>query len=179
MIVDRNYQTITYPIEELHKCSMPVVRVKHDFDIILSWGEIVETLNKSLITNELIMNLEREQYKLNHNNAVHYQAKRIQVKKIKPIENLLKEMFPEQYHETDIYGSYLNSMGGFKLHKDVEHSLLHLQQGEAIVNVVTPEFSYIFDMKPNDMVFIKRGVFHSVMGLTPRFLTSYGIFFDR
>ena len=65
-----------------------------------------------------------------------------------------------------MYGSYLNSVGGFKLHKDVESTVLHLQQGEAIVNIVTGEFSYVFDMKPNDMIYIKRGVFHSVVGLT-------------
>ena len=73
----------------------------------------------------------------------------------------------------------MNSAGGFKLHKDTESTILHIQQGEAIINVVTGEMSYVFDMKQNDMLYIEKEVFHSVIGLTPRFLTSYGIFYDR
>jgi len=179
MIVDRTYQNIVFPLEKLNECNMPAVRVKHDFDIILSWEEIVNITNKNMINGGLMMTLERPNYLPNHNNALNYQAKRVQVNKLKPIELTLKKLFPEQHHETDIYGCYVNSAGGLRLHKDVESTVLHLQQGEAIINIVTGEFSYIFDMKQNDMIYIKKGVFHSVMGLTPRFLTSYGIFYDR
>jgi len=179
MIVDRSYQKLTFDLKNLNECHMPCVRVKHDFNIILSWQEIIDIVNKNMINGELMMHLERENYKPNYNNTINYQAKKIKVKKLQPIESTLKKLFPGQHHETDMYGSYLNSVGGFKLHKDVESTVLHLQQGEAIVNIVTGEFSYVFDMKPNDMIYIKRGVFHSVVGLTPRFLTSYGIFYDR
>ena len=179
MIVDRNFQKLKTPLKNIPLCNMPAVRVEHDFDIILSWEEIVKTVNKTLINGEMITSLEREGYVPSHSNALNYQAKRINLPKLLPIQEALKNLFPKQHHEVDLYGCYVNSAGGFKLHKDTESTILHIQQGEAIINVVTGEMSYVFDMKQNDMIYIEKGVFHSVIGLTPRFLTSYGIFYDR
>ena len=126
MIVDRTYQNIVFPLEKLNECNMPAVRIKHDFDIILSWAEIVETINKSLITNELIMNLEREKYNLNHNNAVHYQAKRIQVNKIKKTPRYLKALLAGFIFKHSVYENIdhlLYKMYGGKVFAPMEASL--------------------------------------------------------
>ena len=169
MIVDRNYQNILFSFNQLPICNFPVVKLKHDFDIILSWEEIIKLLNKSNIENRCIKHQERD--------IVNYQIKKIDCKKLKPIEDSLKKFFPNTLQDTDLYGSFENSTGGFKLHHDIESTILHVQQGEVIINVVTGSMSYIFDMKQNDMIYIKRGIKHSVIGLTPRFLTSYGIYY--
>ena len=97
------------------------------------------------------------------------------MQKIKTYRRCFKEFFPNTTQDTDLYGSFENSAGGFKLHSDPESTILHVQQGEVIINVVTGSMSYIFDMKQNDMIYIKRKIKHAVIGLTPRFLTSYGI----
>ena len=169
MIVDRNYQNILFSFNQLPTCNFPVVKLKHDFDIILSWEEIIKLLNKSNIENRCVKHQEGD--------IVNYQIKEIDCKKLKPIEDSLKNFFPNTVQDTDLYGSFENSTGGLKLHSDIESTILHVQQGEVIINVVTGSMSYIFDMKQNDMIYIKRGIKHSVIGLTPRFLTSYGIYY--
>jgi oxalate decarboxylase/phosphoglucose isomerase-like protein (cupin superfamily) len=58
----------------------------------------------------------------------------------------------------------------------MESTILHVQQGEIILNILTGNISYIFNMKQNDMIYIKKGIKHAVIGITPRFLVSYGIF---
>jgi cupin superfamily acireductone dioxygenase involved in methionine salvage len=168
MVVDHNFQNIKYDINKLLSCPFPVVRLDHNFEnILLSWEEIVETTNKYLINNSGIKHMER--------GIINYQIKKIKLQKLKPVEDLLKSMYPEHYHDTDLYGSYENSTGGFKLHDDPESTILHVQKGEVIINVVTGSMSYVFNMKQNDMIYIKKGIKHAVIGLTPRFLTSYGI----
>tara|TARA_R110000822_G_scaffold162769_1_gene303101 strand:- start:49 stop:558 length:510 start_codon:yes stop_codon:yes gene_type:complete len=167
MIVDRSYQNILFPFEQLPVCGFPVVKLKHTFDIILSWEEIIKLTNKSNMENRCIKHWERD--------VINYQVKQVECKKLKPIKDALKEFFPNTTQDTDLYGSFENSAGGFKLHSDIESTILHVQQGEVIINVVTGSMSYIFDMKQNDMIYIKRKIKHAVIGLTPRFLTSYGI----
>ena len=81
MIVDRNFQKLKTPLKNIPLCNMPAVRVEHDFDIILSWEEIVKTVNKTLINGEMITSLEREGYVPGHSNALNYQAKRINLPK--------------------------------------------------------------------------------------------------
>ena len=170
MIVERNFQKILYPIENLPFCKLPFVKLKHNFNIILSWEEIIFNVNKQLFNNSCIKHTEINM------NIINYQVKNVEIKKLDPIKNLLKNMFPNYYQNIDLYGSYESSTGGFKTHKDIESTILHIQQGEVIIMITTGSLNYIFDMKKNDMIYIKKGIYHSVVGLTPRFLTSYGIY---
>jgi mannose-6-phosphate isomerase-like protein (cupin superfamily) len=170
MIVERNFQKIVYPIENLPFCTFPFVKLKHDFNIILSWEEIIFNVNKQLFNNSCDKDVEI------NTNTINYRVKNIDIRKLDPIKNLFKNLFPNYYQSINMYGSYESSMGGFKTHYDIEDTILHIQQGEVIIMVTTGYLNYIFDMKKNDMLYIKKGVYHSVVGLTPRFLTSYGIY---
>jgi mannose-6-phosphate isomerase-like protein (cupin superfamily) len=170
VIVERNFQKMLYPINDLPFCSFPCVKLKHDFNIILSWEEIIFNVNKQMLNNSCIKHIE------NNTSTINYQVKKIDIKKLYPIKNLFEKIFPNCYQDTDLYGSYETSTGGFKIHKDIESTILHLQQGEVIIMVTLGSINYIFDMKKNDMLYIKKGIYHSVIGLTPRFLTSYGIY---
>jgi hypothetical protein len=170
MIVERNFQKMLYPINDLPFCSFPCIKLKHDFNIILSWEEIIFNVNKQMFNSSCIKHIE------NNTSIINYQVKKIDIKKLYPIKNLFEKLFPNCIQDIDLYGSYETSTGGFKTHKDIESTILHVQQGELIVMVVLGSINYIFDMKKNDMLFIKKGIYHSVVGLTPRFLTSYGIY---
>jgi len=168
MVVDHEFQKLRYNIQHLLSCPFPAVKLKHNFDDhLLSWDEIINNVNKQLLNNSGTRYLERE--------TVNYQIKNVNLKKLQPLVNFLKKTFPEQTIDVDIYGSYENSAGGFKLHTDVESTILHVQKGEVVINVVTGSVSYVYNMKENDMIYIKKGIHHAVIGLTPRFLTSYGI----
>jgi mannose-6-phosphate isomerase-like protein (cupin superfamily) len=170
MIVEKNFQKIVFPIENLPFCTFPCVKLKHDFNIILSWEEIIFNVNKQLFNNSCIKQNEK------NTDTINYQVKNIEIKKLDPIKDLFKNLFPNCYQNIDLYGSYETSAGGLKLHKDKESTILHIQQGEVIVMATLGSINYIFDMKKNDMLYIKKGTYHSVIGLTPRFLTSYGIY---
>jgi len=168
MIIDRVFQGVTFPLEKLNLCPYPVVKLSHSYKNNLSWDEIIDLNNKHVLNNQSIKHIEK--------NIINYQTKNVQHKKTKLIESFIKNLFPNIYIDVDLYGSFENSVGGFKLHSDVESTILHVQQGEVIVNVLTGSMSYVFDLKQNDMIYIKKGIYHAVMGLTPRFLTSYGIY---
>ncbi len=49
MIVDHNLQNVKYDIKELPLCPFPAVKLKHEFNDLLSWEEIVENTNKYII----------------------------------------------------------------------------------------------------------------------------------
>jgi len=168
MVVDRTFQQITFPFSELNVCPYPVVKINHTFDNILSWEEIIDLNNKQVINNQSMKHIEK--------NIINYQTKGIEHKKTKIIKEQLNTLFPGVYVDVDLYGSFENSVGGFKIHEDVESTVLHIQQGEVIINVLTGSMSYVFDMKQNDMIYIKKEIKHAVLGLAPRFLVSYGIF---
>jgi mannose-6-phosphate isomerase-like protein (cupin superfamily) len=168
MIVDNNFQQITYPFDKLNVCPFPFVKIEHGFDNILSWDEIVDLNNKQIINNQFLKHIER--------NIIHYHVKKIQNKKTKIIEERLNILFPGVYVDVDLHGSFENNVGGLKIHEDMESTILHVQQGEIILNILTGNISYIFNMKQNDMIYIKKGIKHAVIGITPRFLVSYGIF---
>lgn len=170
MIVEKNFQKILYPIDNIPFCLFPCVKLKHDFNIILSWEEIIFNVNKQIFNNSCIKHIEP------NTNTINYQVKNVEIKKLDPIKNLFKNLFPNYYQNIDLYGSYENSTGGFKTHKDIESTILHIQQGEVIIMVTMGSINYIFEMKKNDMLYIKKGIYHSVVGLTPRFLVSYGIY---
>jgi hypothetical protein len=170
VMVERNFQKILFPINNLPFCPFPCVKLKHDFNIILSWEEIIFNVNKQIFNNSCVKHTEINM------NTINYQVKNVEIKKLDPIKNLLKDMFSNYYQNIDLYGSYETSAGGLKLHKDIESTILHIQQGEVIVMATLGSINYIFDMKKNDMLYIKKGTYHSVIGLTPRFLTSYGIY---
>jgi len=168
MVVDRVFQQITFPFNKLNVCPYPFVKLTHDFKNILLWEEIVELNNKHLINNDCTKLIEKDVF--------NYQTKGINHKKPNIIKNELCNLFPNIYINVHLYGSYENSVGGFKLHSDIESTILHIQQGETIVNIVSGSVSYIFDMKQDDMIYIKKQIKHAVIGLTPRFLVSYGIY---
>lgn len=168
MVVDRVFQQITFPFNKLDVCPYPFVKLVHGFDNILSWDEIIDLNNKHSINNHCIKFIERD--------VINYQTKKIYHKKTNIVKNELHVLFPKIYIDVDLYGSYENSVGGFKLHTDVESTILHLQQGESIINILSGSMSYVFDMKQNDMVYIKKQIKHAVIGLTPRSLVSYGIY---
>lgn len=168
MIVDNKFQQITYPFDKLNVCPYPVVKLSHSFNNTLSWEEIIVLNNKQIINNETNKCIE--------NNIINYQTKRIEHEKIKIIKKTLNLLFPNICIDADLYGSFENSVGGLKMHADGESTVLHIQQGEILINVLTGSVSYIFDMKQNDMIYIKKGIKHCVLGLTPRFLISYGIY---
>jgi len=169
-IIEKNFQKILFPIENLPFCTFPCVKLKHNFNIILSWEEIIFNVNKQFFNNSCTKHNEIS------TNTINYQVKNIEIKKLDPIKNLFKNLFPNCCQNIDLYGSYETSTGGFKTHKDIETTILHIQQGEVIIMVITGSVNYIFDMKKNDMLYIKKGIYHNVIGLTPRFLTSYGIY---
>lgn len=173
MIVERDFQKTSYPLEKLNECGLPVVKLKHNFTETLTWDEIINISNKFIINGKVQKITEspggetRMYYKINEVTS--------KIKKVAPIEKSIREIFPKNKHDTIMFGSFENFTGGLGLHKDNEATILHIQKGEVIVNVVVGEISHVFDLKENDMIYIQKQISHCVIGLTPRFLVSYGI----
>ena len=73
MVVDRTFQEIAFPFNQLNVCAFPFFKISHDFDNIFSWEEIIDLNNKHVINNQSTKYLEKD--------IINYQTKKIEHKK--------------------------------------------------------------------------------------------------
>ena len=135
-------------------------------ELTLSWDTVIQCLNFNTINNipyKLLSNYGIVLFNLNNIDVI---------KRILKEFSLLDTNVPSTAH---LYISFTEVSDTFGRHKDKSDVLFWQSIGSTKWVIEEGAKTYTYVLKQNDFIYIPRGMYHTVVPLTPRVGVSFGL----
>jgi len=137
-----------------------------------TWDDIIQELNNSIVENRYVKRLPNAGF-------VFHQGKNVPgiselFEKISSLDTAVLGLDTPVPATAHCYISFLEISDGFGRHKDTTDVLFWQMIGKTKW-IVNDNITAIYELEPNDFIYVPRNMYHTVIPLTPRAGMSFGL----